>query len=142
MKQDAIVNVHWSDGLVFRWATFIFWEHHLGFCCTFRNYIKDISVSVIHLLEWNFNSNFLPLIKKMRNSYKTTRGPWTATPALIKLEEAWKNVQTSLHAKNYSNIMRFCSWSALLWIPISWFDYLEAPIFRLTQPSEDFELIP
>ena len=33
--------------------------------------------------------------------FKQTRGPWTATPVLIKVEERRQNKQTFLHTKNF-----------------------------------------
>ena len=39
--------------------------------------------------------------------YKKTRGPWTATPALIKVEERRQNQQTFIHAIFFQNHMQF-----------------------------------
>ena len=36
--------------------------------------------------------------------YMPTRGPWTATPALIKVEETEQDKMSFLHARKYSKL--------------------------------------
>ena len=48
------------------------------------------------------------MVYKSKNSLTyTTRGPWTTTPALIRVGEKGKKLQTLLRAKEISNHMQF-----------------------------------
>ena len=51
------------------------------------------------------SSNSTPGI--VMKKYISTRGPWTAIPALIKVKETDKITSHFLHVKNYSKLLQF-----------------------------------
>ena len=60
-----------------------------------------VTIIVSGSISYNF-------ISHMFKNYKYTRGPWTATPALIKVvEERGQNQQTFVHAIFFQNHMQF-----------------------------------